>query len=70
MTDVRMLQAPGDPGEAGLLVVLAIVLVLGLAFAHLRLLRAVGRAARATTPSSAEPLQAGQPAHGRPPPPP
>jgi hypothetical protein len=46
MTDVRMLQAPGDPGDAGLLVVIALVLLAGLALAHLRLLRAIARAGR------------------------
>ncbi len=55
MTDVRMLQAPGDPGDTGLVVVLAVVLVLGLVLAHLRLLRAVARATRSPLPPTGVP---------------
>jgi hypothetical protein len=49
-----MLEAPGDPADGGLLVVLAVVLVVGLVLAHLRLLRAVGRASRPSAPGTDE----------------
>jgi hypothetical protein len=49
-----VLKAPDDPGARGLLGVVALILVIALVAAHLRLLRALARRAQDSAPPPAE----------------